>query len=99
MKELMLSNGTTAPEALVTTVTMLLEEMLEEGASGGLELYELHQKCLNPSHEIFSEAQAVSLKDKYLMRADGTIDEPVKNIVLSSVKGEGLGIELANPLG
>ncbi len=70
---------------------------MDKGFAGGLALYELHQKALNPNHKV-DEGYSQFLRDLNLIESDGNLHDVTKNIVLSSIEGEGLEMRLVNPV-
>jgi hypothetical protein len=95
MKSITLKNGAIEADILVASTMLSLEGLLEEDL---LAFYELVEICRNSSHRIFSEGQQETLIKRGLLNGDGRVHSSIKNIVLSSVTGEGLGLSLGRPV-
>ena len=92
-----LKNGTSEMRILVVSTYGILKEMLSD-LEGAIAFYELVEVCKNPSHQVFSSKQKEYLINRALMQPDGRIHQSVRNIVLSAVQGEGLGLSLVDPI-
>ena len=92
-----LKNGTSELRILVVSTYGILKKMLDD-MEGAIAFYELVEVCKNPSHQVFSSKQKEYLISRALMQSDGRIHQSVRNIVLSSVQGEGLELSLVNPI-
>ncbi|MBF0570546.1 MAG: hypothetical protein HQL12_01620 [Candidatus Omnitrophica bacterium] len=92
-----LRNGSEEYLSAVNLIFVSLKTLMEEGFLGALALYELHQKALNPSHKI-DEEYSQPLRELNLVQSDGELHDTTKNIVLSSIDGEGLDMHLVKPV-
>jgi len=92
-----LKNGTSELRVLAVGTYESLKEMLNE-AEGTIAFYGLVEVCKNPSHQIRSKAQKEYLISRSLMKPDGGIHQSIRNVVLSAIEGEGLGLILVNPI-
>lgn len=92
-----LKNGSSELLSVVKIVTMHLKELMS-GMPGVITVFELHSKCVNPQHEIFSKDHFDLLISLGLIQADGLIHSSIRNIVLSSFEGEGFDLALINPI-
>ena len=88
-----LKNGSEEPLVLVQTTMMALDGLIK---SNPVAIYELVEKCNDPTHELFGNAGDI-LGDAALIK-DGTIHTSIKNIVLSAMSGEGFDMILTNPI-
>lgn len=59
--------------------------------------YDLVLKARNPEHQIF-EAARTKLKQWALLLPDGEMHDTVRNIIVSAVTGDGLQMQLNNPI-
>lgn len=89
-----LKNGATEAEPLVNTIMYALKCLFDEKPVAFLELV---TKCRDGSHQWFGSAEQIC-KDYTLIPSDGRIHDSIKNIVLSAIEGEGLGMVLGSPL-
>lgn len=96
MKAVRLTNGSDAPERRVFEVTTMLHVLSKSQWSS---LFELDHKARNPDARIFP-ATAKSLQDAKLLEQDGTMNDVVRNIILSTVQvvGAGLDFKLVDPV-
>lgn len=92
-----LRNGTVEPLAIVQVIYGSLRRMFEDGIGGALLAYELAMKCRDPNHQIFG-SMGKKLQDLALIDANGRVNSQIKNVVLSAMKGDGLDMELVNPV-
>lgn len=90
-----LPNGSRYPVSTVTTVWANLEAFVERTTA--IDTYELHQKCLDPNHEMFGRSGQQA--EKYSLISGGRMHDDVRSIILASLHGDGLQWELKNPLG
>ena len=101
METILLKNGTTEVTSLVKVVTLSLRELLnQKGAaalSGATQFYDIVSLCRDSNYQVFGSNLQL-LKNLALVGEDGRVHESIKNIVLSSVEGEGLEMSLVNPV-
>lgn len=95
IKTIELKNGTTEAEGLVSVTMMSLSHLIQENAMG---FYELVMKCRDRDHQFWGDI-AKDLKNLGLVESDGRVHGSIRNIVLSAVIGEGMGMTLGSPLG
>ncbi len=92
-----LRNGSRESMPVVTTTFLGLEGLMERGLAGGLALGELHKKAVDPAYQIES-AYVQPLQEFSLLDSRGNLLDAVRNIVLSSIEGQGSEIRLVNPV-
>jgi hypothetical protein len=98
MQTVNLKNGSTEAKPLVAATMLSLRFLLsDKERNGALAFYELVQKCNNPDHKIWSEAQSTLLMGLDLLDVNGDVHSLIKNVVLSAAQGEGLGLSLGSP--
>jgi hypothetical protein len=90
----LLKNGAEEVMPLVATVMLVLERLVEEQP---VVFYELVMVCRDPHHTPWGQTGG-ELKARELMSPDGHIHNSIRNIVLSAVEGDGLGMQLVNPM-
>lgn len=96
IKLVRLKNGAEEAEALVN-VTMTSLGTLMDSLAGVTQFYDLTMVCRDSNYKI-GERNLKALQDLALLQPDGRPHESIKNIVLSAVAGEGLGMKLSSPL-
>ena len=95
MTTLKLKNSSEEAEPLVRVTMMSLRSLAE---SDPIVFYELVELCRDPKHELFGNA-GDALKRLSLVQGDGnSVHQSIRNVVLSAAVGEGLALELANPV-
>ncbi len=94
MTTVVLKNGATEVLPLVNVTMVSLNSLLGSSPMG---LYELLEKCRNKDHKIFGNL-GDDLIDLALLQDNGQPHGSIKNIVLSAVSGEGLGMVIGNPI-
>lgn len=93
-----LRNGTTETKPLVATVRFAMDRLME---STPIAIYDLTMICRDRSYKPFGkigpDLQALSLGT---MNPDGTmsVHESIRNIVLSSVEGDGMDMQIVDPV-
>ena len=100
METVDLKNGSSEAGPLVAVTMLSLNAVLEgngDALNGMLAFYELVQKCKNPDHKIWSEAQSTLLMGLSLLDANGDVHNSIKNVVLSAAQGDGLELSLGSP--
>jgi hypothetical protein len=97
METVNLKNGSAEAKPLVAVTMLSLNSLFDKGMNGALAFYELVQKCNNPDHEIWGEAQSTLLMGLGLLDVNGDVHSLIKNVVLSAAQGEGLGLSLGSP--
>jgi hypothetical protein len=93
LKMVKLKNDSEAPESAVVTTMRNLDFLMKKNP---IAFYELVQKCRNPKHDMLENTNAEV--EKLALMQSGSIHEITKNIILSSVEGEGLGMTLKSPV-
>lgn len=97
MELIKLKNGTEEAKSLIAAVEMSTNRLLSDGFPYPMAFWELVRACKDvtyePNHLITIELVLLGL-----MERDGRVHESVKNIVLSSVEGEGLDMKLVPPV-
>jgi hypothetical protein len=94
MNNVTLKNGTQAPFSLVTVISISLERLIKNDF---ICFYELVMKCRDSSHEFFGDT-ADQLKQYGLANNAGIVHQFTRNIVLSSVEGNGFDMTFSSPL-
>lgn len=94
MDTIRLKNGADEALPLVSVIYNNLHLMVSEG---GIHFYELVMKCRNRNHQFFGNAQE-KLHALGFIQADGSIHDSIRNIVLSSVEGDGMNMSLVSPI-
>lgn len=92
IKLVKLKNGSEEPITLVNLVFRVLENLLNNEV---MVFIELVCKCRNPQHKLLVGEKR--LQELSLME-NGIIHNSIRNIVLSSIEGEGLGLCLISPV-
>lgn len=94
-----LRNGVKEHRPLVRTVSFVLKKLMDEGK--GIVLFELVELCRKPGHKPWDEVIGADLKALSLAtETDGKwhVHSSIRNIVLSSVEGEGMNMTLVSPV-
>jgi hypothetical protein len=94
MKTITLKNGTQEPYSLVAIVTISLKMLIMEDP---ICFYELVMKCRDHNHEFFGNT-SLRLGQLGLTDDAGNVSRQIRNIVLSSVEGDGLDMRLGSPI-
>jgi hypothetical protein len=94
MKTVVLKNGAEEAEPLVNVTFHSLSHLAEQYP---IVFYELVELCRDPSHKLFGNT-GEELKIRSLIQNDCSVHSSIRNIVLSSVEGEGFDMTLMNPL-
>jgi hypothetical protein len=89
-----LKTGAIVPSMMVPVTRMSLDHLL---GSNPIAFYELVQLCRDNTHELFGNTRD-TLRGLSLIESDGLPHDVVRQIVLSSVYGEGLGLWLTSPV-
>jgi len=97
MEMVKLKNGTEEAKVGVATTQMAINRLLADDAPYPMAFWELVRACQDDNH---TPAQQIltELTKSGLVGLDGEIHTSVKNIVLSSVEGEGLDMTLVSPV-
>ena len=94
-----LKNGATEAKPLVEVTMMSLDMLLSTNPTSFIELVE---SCRDREHVIWGSSGERLVQLHLLESVDsdghGHIHESIRNIVLSAVTGEGLGLTLGNPI-
>ena len=94
MKVIKLKNGSEEALTLVTTISLSIRELLNNKP---MALYDMVMKCRDDSYSIFGN-NTNTLKNLALLGEDGKVHNSIKNIVLSSIEGEGLDMKFVYPI-
>ena len=97
MEVIKLRNGSEEPEPIVKVTMMALESLESKGLPGMLALYDLAEICKGKTVAPYGDNQKM-LQDLALLKPDGQPHESIRNVVLSAVQGEGLGMYLGSPV-
>src|SRR5579863_8383904 len=98
IKFVKLRNGSEEPEVLVRTTFTAICRLYHNGFPDMLPVVDLARICQkDPTYKPYGTNEQV-LKEMALLQPDGTPHDSVRNIVLSSVTGEGLNMFLVNPI-
>jgi len=92
--EVRLKNGSVERTSFVSATFISLKKLMR-GMDSIKVLYDLVELCRNNTPVV--PATEKFLKDRSLLDSSGNLHSSVKNVVLSAVEGEGLGIKLVNP--
>jgi hypothetical protein len=93
-----LKNGAEEAEPIVTVVMMRLQSMMESGdLVDAMLVYDLVMKCRDDSYRFFGENET-KLKNMALVEHDGRVHDSIRNVILSSVVGDGLEMRIESPL-
>lgn len=94
-----LKNGAEEVLALVTVTMASLDAISRQGK--GVVVFELVELCRNPNHKPWGDT-GDELKEWKLATCDiegrWEVHDSIRNIVLSAAKGEGLDMEIGNPV-
>lgn len=93
VKTLALRNGSVEAEALVEMIMRNLRDLFE---TDPIVFYELAHLCRDKNHDLFAGAD--TLRKLNLLRADGTVHESIRNIVVSATEIEGSDVILVDPI-
>lgn len=93
MDTIRLKNGTEEAAPLVATMLITLR-LLATGQP--IHLYELVEKARNRSHVFWGDIGKQLAKMK-LVEVDGSMNDSIRNIVLSAVEGDGLEMRVVSP--
>ena len=94
METVVLKNETEEAVALVATVMVVLNRLME---AKPIVVYELVQKCRDRAHQFFGNAKE-DLLWLSLVQEDGQVHSSIKNVVLSAVCGDGLEMTIGDPV-
>lgn len=92
-----LKNGSTEPHPTVVATMVSLKSQAKDGLGGMLLLYDLQQICKGKGERVNSST-VEKLKKLALLEQSGQPHDSVRNIVLSALQGEGLGMEIVSPI-
>ena len=94
LKEAQLRNGTSEFRPLVILIHSVLDGLLKKDP---VSFYEIVQKARNRDHVMFGKSGQVC-KDISLLKPDDSMHGSIRNIILSSVAGDGLSMRLVSPV-
>lgn len=104
MEMIKLKNGAEESPVMVATVHMILDSLLEETDNMAENIrnvtvfYDIVTACRDPKYmSQISKANMMKLEGLALVK-NGRVHDSIKNVVLSSVEGEELEMELVNPV-
>jgi hypothetical protein len=99
LEMVLLHNGAQEPLASVRTTFMALENLWSGGLTGQMAAYDLQAIAAGSPDARHVDAKTKKLLiDHALLTADGSIHSTVKNVVLSSLHGEGGDFSLRRPV-
>lgn len=93
MSTVVLRHGGEANKGAVTAIMLNLEFCMDRNP---IALYELVQVCQDASHVPFGNTGAV-LAERSLLDNNGQPHDLVRDVVLSAVRGDGMGLHLGSP--
>lgn len=93
MQPVELKNGASEAEDVVGVAIMSIERLMR---TNPIAFYELVMKCRVPAHQFFGNTRQV-LMDFALVSLNGDVHDSLRNVVLSSVSGDGLNMKLGSP--
>jgi len=98
--EVQLRNGSTEPANIVEAVSITLKRLYDGGNLGVTAFHDLVMLCRNPNREETNSTRMTSdtLKREGFLLEDGTVHDSTRNVVLSSVEGDGLAMQLISPI-
>ena len=88
-----LQNGSEEPSISVAVTMMALKNLIQDDP---LSFFELVSKARDRGHEI-PPHQTNVLVGLHLMEPEGTLHQTIRNVILSAVTGESLGMTLQDP--
>jgi hypothetical protein len=88
-----LKDGSKVPDATMRTAYLSMQHLYE---TNPLALYELAQVARNPHHMPFGNLGQV-LIDSNLVDGDGRMHDDTRHVVLSSLPGDGMNMQLVHP--
>lgn len=99
MDMVQLRNGSEETESIVRVVTAGLQNILKN-TMGALAFHDLVVLCRDPEREETSSTRMTidELKENGLVQVDGTVNQSIRNVVLSSAEGEGLEMQFVSPI-
>lgn len=89
-----LKNGAEENTDVVALTMGLLRELI---AKDYIAFYELVKKCREPNHTFHGNSGNVLTRLK-LVEPKGSVNKSVRNIVLSAIVGDGMGLSLSSPI-
>jgi len=89
-----LKNGAKVPEAALLSAMINLRALINENPSA---LKELLQKCRDPKHKMLGNTQE-TVEKLGLIDESGSVHAITKNVVLSAVQDDDLGMTLNSPI-
>lgn len=97
-QNVLLTNGARVPKSVVDVTMISLSHLMTKGGFAGIiQAYDLAMFCRDSSYHM-SEANKKALQDLGLLEGNGSPHDIVKDIVLSALQGEGLGMRLVQPI-
>lgn len=89
-----LKNGAEVPLAAVRMTMLILEKYVD--TAGSVALYELNEKCKDAQYQMLKGPRAMA--ERFALTEGGKVLDLTRNIILSSIEGEGLDLRLTNPV-
>jgi hypothetical protein len=93
MELVKLKNGSEEARVLVVATNLSIKTLMEKNP---MAFYDLVEKCRNKDYKFFGDNEKI-LEDLSLIN-NGRPHESIRNIILSSVEGEGLEMTLTSPI-
>ena len=94
LRTAILKTGEEVPESVVKTANMNLQSLMDTNRIAFTELVTFSR---DPKHTMPDNTQVVA-KRLVLLRDNGTMNDWVRAIILSSVEGDGMNMTLVDPL-
>ena len=94
---LTLRNGSQAPRSAVMATWLAVKKLAGGDMGGVMALYEARELARNPAHELWSGTDA-TLRNYGLISHDGKMHDITRDVILSSVLGDGTDINVTFPV-
>ena len=94
IETVILKNGQEEIEELVVVTHALLSELSEKHP---LVFFDLVERCRGVDRVLMPQSEEL-LKDWRLLEQDGKVHASIRNVVVSAVTGDGLGMVLESPV-
>jgi hypothetical protein len=94
MQKVQLRNGQEEPVDVVNEISRSIKELWNSGVAGIALVYDLREICEGHGERVSNDTFENLKNQKKFIQDDGMINSSVRNIVLSSIKGTGLDLEL-----
>lgn len=93
MQTVKLKNGTEEPRVVVAATMVSLQAMFRDAP---IIAYEFVSVCRDPLHKIWSGKDQMVAAG--FMNEDGKMHDTIRNVTLSALDGEGMGMTLGSPV-